>query len=143
MFCPSCGKENNEGVSFCAYCGSSMLSGAGASPDSPAQSGQPVQIEQPGSTGYAQSAKKARSRVDDEVSVGEWLLSYLILIIPIPLLGIIMLIVWALDKNGPRSKSNWAKAMLIFLVIAAILAFLIVTVTGVALTGLISQLFGS
>ncbi len=45
------------------------------------------------------------------VSVGDWMLTYLLMCIP--LVNIIMLLVWAFGGGAPESKSNWAKASLI------------------------------
>ncbi|EOZ92322.1 hypothetical protein A33Q_4415 [Indibacter alkaliphilus LW1] len=46
------------------------------------------------------------------VNTGDWFIT--ILITNIPLIGFIMLIVWAFDKEGNPSKANWAKAKLIW-----------------------------
>ncbi len=47
-----------------------------------------------------------------EVNTSDWLLS--VFVANIPLLGFIMLIVWALDHSTNPSKRNWAKAKLIW-----------------------------
>ena len=51
-----------------------------------------------------------------ELSVTDWLIT--LLITSIPLVGIIMLFVWAFGDNTPKSKANWAKANLLLMVIA-------------------------
>jgi hypothetical protein len=56
---------------------------------------------------------------DDPVSVGEWLLTYFISALPI--VGFIMLFVWAFGENTKPSKKNWAAANLIMMVIFVIL----------------------
>ena len=56
------------------------------------------------------------------ISVGEWVLN--IFIVSIPLVGLIMLIVWAVSKDIPESKSNWAKGMLVWYAIGIVLAFI-------------------
>ncbi|GAB6120347.1 hypothetical protein [Dysgonomonas termitidis] len=53
------------------------------------------------------------------VSVGEWLITMLIMIIPV--VNFIMLFVWAFGSNTPESKANWAKAQLVWMVIGIIL----------------------
>lgn len=55
-------------------------------------------------------------------SVGEWVLT--IFLTAIPLVGLVMLIVWAVSKEIPESKSNWAKAMLVWYAIGIILSIL-------------------
>jgi len=54
-------------------------------------------------------------------SVGQWMLY--ILVAGIPLVGIIMMIVWMLDKTNVTRK-NWATAMLIWILIVYVLAFM-------------------
>jgi len=56
------------------------------------------------------------------VSMGEWLITMLIMIIPV--VNFIMLFVWAFGSNTQESKANWAKAQLVWLVIGIILLFL-------------------
>ena len=65
------------------------------------------------------------------MSVGEWMLT--ILIAAIPLVGFIMLFVWAFGGNAPESKANWAKASLIWLAIVIVLYLIIFMVFGAAL----------
>lgn len=52
------------------------------------------------------------------VSVGDWMLTYILL--SIPLINIIMLFVWAFGSS-PESKANWAKATLLWMVIWGVL----------------------
>ncbi|WP_339606538.1 hypothetical protein [uncultured Roseivirga sp.] len=61
-------------------------------------------------------------RNEKPISVGEWVLN--IFITAIPLIGFIMLIVWAVSKEIPESKSNWAKGMLIWYAIGIVLTIL-------------------
>lgn len=59
----------------------------------------------------------------EPVTVGEWLLTYLIL--AIPLIGIIMLFVWAFGSDVKPSKKSFAQANLIFAAIFIGLAILL------------------
>ncbi len=56
---------------------------------------------------------------DSEVSLKDWIIS--ILIMGIPVVGIVMLFVWAFGKNENKSKANWAKANLIWLAVFAVI----------------------
>jgi len=56
------------------------------------------------------------------MSVGDWLITMLISFIP--LVGFIMLFVWAFSSSTPPSKANWAKATLIFFVLAMVLGIM-------------------
>ena len=56
------------------------------------------------------------------ISVGEWVIT--IIIIAIPIVGFIMLFVWGFSSNTQPSKANWAKATLIMIGISIVLSFL-------------------
>lgn len=62
------------------------------------------------------------------ITLGDWIIS--VLVTKIPLIGFIMLIVWALDKNIDPNKSNWAKAELIVRLIGIGIAILIISIIG-------------
>lgn len=69
------------------------------------------------------------------VSVGNWMLT--ILIMAIPLVNLIMLLVWAFSSGTPLSKSNWAKATLLWMLIMIVIGvlFSIVGGMGIAMMG--------
>ena len=56
------------------------------------------------------------------ISVGEWVIT--IIIIAIPIVGFIMLFVWGFGSNTQPSKANWAKAALIMIGISILLSAL-------------------
>ena len=56
------------------------------------------------------------------MTVGDWLITTLISAIPV--VGFIMLFVWAFGSSTPPSKANWAKATLIIFVIFIALGIL-------------------
>jgi len=62
------------------------------------------------------------------VTLGDWILTYLL--ISIPLVNIILLFVWAFGANTPISKANWAKALLIWMLIGIVLYILFFFVLG-------------
>ncbi|MDR1209633.1 MAG: zinc-ribbon domain-containing protein [Clostridiales bacterium] len=47
----------------------------------------------------------------DPVTIGDWVVTYLLQMIP--LVGIILMFVWAFDSSTKPSKKNWARASLI------------------------------
>jgi len=61
--------------------------------------------------------------MEKEVSVGEWLITFIIFSIPI--IGFIILFVWAFGDNTKPSKRNWARAMLISIIVLFLLAMFI------------------
>ena len=56
--------------------------------------------------------KQINMSENKSMSVGDWLVT--LLISAIPLVGLIMLFVWAFSDGENLSKKNWAKAALIF-----------------------------
>jgi len=62
------------------------------------------------------------------MSLGDWIIS--VIITKLPLIGFIMLIVWAVDKNTDVNKSNWAKSELIVKFIGFAIFILIISIIG-------------
>ena len=56
------------------------------------------------------------------ISVGEWVITTII--IAIPIVGFIMLFVWGFGSNTQPSKANWAKATLIVIGISIVIFLL-------------------
>jgi amino acid transporter len=61
-------------------------------------------------------------------SLGEWIIA--VLVKRLPLIGLIMLIVWATDKNTDPEKATWAKAELIVKLIIFAAAILFIAIIG-------------
>jgi hypothetical protein len=57
------------------------------------------------------------------VSTGDWFIT--ILITAIPVVGIVMLFVWAFGGGVNANKANWAKATLLWMLIGGVLAMLL------------------
>ena len=73
--------------------------------------------------------------VPQEMTVGRWLLTMLLMCIPI--VNIIMLIVWAVS-SGPdnHSRKTWAIAQLIWMVIGIVLSIVLMVVFGASIAAL-------
>jgi len=56
------------------------------------------------------------------MSIGEWIITFIITYIP--LVGLIMLFVWAFGDGSHPSKKTWAQASLIMIVIGIVLMIL-------------------
>lgn len=61
--------------------------------------------------------------MEKQMSVGDWIVTYLLMCIPI--VGIIMLFVWAFGGDTQPSKKTWAQATLIWAVVITVLWFLV------------------
>jgi hypothetical protein len=71
------------------------------------------------------------------VSTKDWVIT--ILIAAIPLVGFIMLFVWGFGSGENPNKANWAKATLIWLVIAMCLFFVLWITVIAAMVGAYSS----
>ena len=68
-------------------------------------------------------------KTDQTVSMGDWILT--MILTGIPLVGIIMIFVWAFGGNTKPSKRNYARAALILAIIGIVLSILMSIVFGV------------
>ncbi|HLT06632.1 MAG TPA: hypothetical protein VK014_03845 [Cyclobacteriaceae bacterium] len=64
----------------------------------------------------------------NRISVIDWLVS--IFVASIPLIGIVMLLVWAFSGDTPETKANWAKAMLLMTLIAIVFGVIMMVIFG-------------
>ncbi|TVR89273.1 MAG: hypothetical protein EA411_02760 [Saprospirales bacterium] len=64
------------------------------------------------------------------VSTKEWLITILLMIIPI--VNIVLLFLWALGGNANPNKANWAKATLIWFAITIVLYVILGVTVGAA-----------
>jgi len=63
-----------------------------------------------------------------KTTLGDWIIS--VIIKRLPLIGFIMLIVWAVDSNTDPDKSNWAKAELIVNLIIFAFVMIFIAIIG-------------
>ncbi|HXL01056.1 MAG TPA: hypothetical protein PLE90_06615 [Dysgonamonadaceae bacterium] len=60
----------------------------------------------------------------------------------IPIVNIVMLFIWAFDKNINPNKSNWAKASLIWSAIVIVLYILLIAAFGASFFALMQNTAG-
>jgi hypothetical protein len=72
------------------------------------------------------------------MSMKDWVIT--LLISYIPLVGLIMLIVWAFDSNTNVNKKNWAKASLIWMLIGIGIAIIIFVIFMSVFMGVMSSI---
>ncbi|MCI8972361.1 MAG: hypothetical protein HFH79_02050 [Lachnospiraceae bacterium] len=61
--------------------------------------------------------------MEEPVSFADWMLTTLVMLIPC--VNIIMLCVWAFGAGTKKSKSNYCKAMLVWMLISVVLSFVL------------------
>lgn len=62
------------------------------------------------------------------LSVKDWVIN--MIIVSLPLIGFIMLLVWAFSDDTNIHKKNWAKGTLIFYLISVAIAFIFIFFMG-------------
>jgi hypothetical protein len=71
------------------------------------------------------------------VRVGEWVIT--ILLLAIPIVNLVMLLVWSFGGGANPSKTNFAKASLIWMVIGIVLTIIFYTIFGAAMFAIMSD----
>jgi heme/copper-type cytochrome/quinol oxidase subunit 2 len=71
------------------------------------------------------------------MSVKDWMITLLITFIPV--IGIIMLFVWAFSSGENPNKSNWAKATLIWFAILIVIYTFIIVVFGAVFMAMMNR----
>lgn len=142
-FCTNCGNLIPDNVKFCTSCGTSMAGDtATTSPAQPtpqsAQSyaqPQPPPLQQP-SPVYA--ATTVQTYKEEPITTGGYIgIMFLMLI---PLINLILLIIWACGGCRKVNKRNFARAMLVWLLITSILAIIFVFVGGLLFSDTINAI---
>lgn len=73
----------------------------------------------------------------ETIKTSDWFLTMLITAIPI--VGFIMLFVWAFGGGTNPCKANWAKASLLWVLIGIVLVVLLVLIFGVFVSSMVSD----
>ena len=65
---------------------------------------------------------------NDTITLGQWITTYLLMCIPI--VGIVMLFVWAFSNGVNPSKKTWAQCVLIVMLFVLTVSTILWSVTG-------------
>ena len=79
---------------------------------------------------YTQPAYQNQAESETPVTIGEWIITFLVMCIPC--VNIVMMFVWAFG-SGKKSRQNYFKAYLIIYAIVLVLLIVIIAVFGVSL----------
>lgn len=118
-FCDSCGAALVEGAKFCKNCGKDVSAADSATTPPPQQGYYQAPPQQ---QVYYQAAPQQDTT---PMTVGQYLITFLITCIP--LVGLIMLFVWAFGSDTNINKRNYARAMLIVAAILVVLNIIFVS----------------
>ena len=96
------------------------------------QDPQNVQTQQP----YQQAYQN--DNLEEPVSFGDWMLSLLLMMIPC--VNIVMMFVFAFG-NGKKSKSNFFKAYLVWMLISIVLSVIIVIAFSASIAAMVPYMY--
>ncbi|MCJ7766384.1 MAG: hypothetical protein MUP09_10645 [Thiovulaceae bacterium] len=68
------------------------------------------------------------SELERPMTIGDWILTWILLSIPV--VGVIMLFVWALGSNVQKSKQNFARATFVVVLFWSLL-FIFISMVGI------------
>ncbi len=122
-YCGSCGREVPDTTKFCPTCGNAVKS-----PDRyPAYDD--MNIPSTPTPGVVYNTYNAKPDTNDEIaSVGRWF--WFLLLYSVPVVGFIFLIITACGGFGNKSMTNFARANMIYLLIAVVIAVIIGVISG-------------
>ena len=116
MYCKKCGGKVDSYASNCPFCG------------------------EPVANNNVQATYRNDASGGEVKSVGSWILTYIIMCLP--LVGFIMLFVWAFGKGtlSNRTFRNWARAFLLIQLIAYVLSIGLLVAVALLYPELLSEL---
>ena len=138
--CDSCGAALVEGAKFCKNCGREVSAAAPASAPPPQQTYSPP-VPPPQQTYYQAPPQQPPYYPQQDTSpmtVGQFVATFLIQCIPI--VGIIMLFVWAFGSDTNINRRNYARAMLIILAVGVALYIVLFAAIGSFIGSIISSM---
>jgi ABC-type multidrug transport system permease subunit len=100
------------------------------------QNGMGDSYQQPVQEQLQYQYQQPQTDLEEPVSMGEWLITMLILMIPC--VNLVMMFVWAFSSKEKKSKSNYFKASLIFAAVILVLYIIIIAIFGAAFASAIS-----
>jgi len=83
----------------------------------------------------------SNSQNDQIVSMGDWIVTFILS--GIPVVGFIMILVWAFGGGAKISKRNYARAALIFAVVVGFISILCSIIFSTTLAAIASQMSSS
>lgn len=140
QFCSSCGSSMNENATFCTNCGATKPNSAQAAQ---------VQYAAPAPTPYippvqqtyyqpVQPAYQNNGQDTQPLTVGQYIGMFILMAIPV--VGFILMLVWAFGSNVNINKKNYCRAALILGLIGLVLGIIISIFSATLLSSIFSNI---
>lgn len=132
MNCSNCGKSNPDDARFCDGCGATLNAPVQQyAPPPPPPPPPAPSYQQP----YQQPNGYAPTKDTSPLSMGQYIGMFILT--GIPLVGFILLLVWAFSSDTNVNKQNYARAALLLGIIMVVLTIII----SIAMGGLLAAFF--
>jgi len=161
-FCTKCGSQIPDDAKFCTVCGTPRETAPKAAPEAPKQAPAPeasapkaapaaapaagtYQQAQPAPSTVIYQAPQVNSNpysapTDPRYSIlSPWMYVLYFFLFSLPCIGLILLIVFAFTGDN-ENKKNFARGMLLYGIICAVLSIILSIVFAASISGLISSL---
>ncbi len=145
MKCPKCGLENPEGHAFCANCGTlltqpksgaELFTGSGDTPAAPVQQPAPYTDQ----ASYQYQAPQGEPFIPNEYKpITPWGYIGYIILFNLPIAGIILMLICAFGGSQNINVKNFARGMLLVLLISIVIVALAAAVLGPSFYQTINQ----
>ncbi|MBE6724821.1 MAG: zinc ribbon domain-containing protein [Ruminococcaceae bacterium] len=137
MFCNKCSSKIPDGSVFCPECGQRLTAAPAPAQIPPRQAPQYVQ---PQPRSFIPPQAPAADPLNAPLTTGNFF--WMPVVLAIPVVGLIVLLVWAFSKSANLNRKHYARATLIWMLISLILV-VIVTFAGGGILGSLGGLLSS
>lgn len=127
MRCENCGAELADGTRYCTNCGAEVA--FNATQENVAENQQQTSYDQQAYNYAPQQQYYPQPVMDPPLSVGQYIGMFLLMAIPI--VNLVLVLVWAFGGSVNRNKKNYARAVLIVMLISIVLAIILVAIFGI------------
>ncbi len=141
--CPRCGAMTTGTTRFCNNCGSPLTIPVQQTPPTPVAPtysayAQPQQVRYQQPYGAAPVSGYAGFTNSTPLTVGQYIGMFILSAIPI--VGFILLLVWAFSSSTNLNKKNYSRAILILGIIGVVIG-IVLSILGVGVMGALGTMF--
>ena len=150
IICSNCGTKVSGDTKFCGVCGAKIVqpepaaAAAASAPQQPVYQAPPVQPVYQAPPPAYQAAAPQSPALTAPMSTGAYIGTMLLFCLPV--IGLILMLVWAFGSGANINRKNFSRAYLIFMLVALVLSIIfgiVIWSTASALMGSMGEFAGS